>query len=170
MLPWIGWGDPVRTPGKMDKPLRLLCLWRAKRDQKSPLRRCFKPRPPLRTECAGFRLRLPVDNRATPEGVGRPGGCPASCPDAHQLARGHRHVRNWAKGQIGILFSRFKYFFCRTRRIFRLSETGLAFATLESTRTLLYVWKWRGNEPAQTWKLPACRLSTAASLLPRSPL
>jgi hypothetical protein len=68
------------------------------------------------------------------------------------------------------LFSRFKYFFCRTRRIFRLSETGLAFATLESTRTLLYVWKWRGNEPAQTWKLPACRLSTAASLLPRSPL
>ena len=25
-----------------------------------------------------------------------PGGCPASCPDAHRPARGHRHVRNWA--------------------------------------------------------------------------
>ena len=38
---------PFRTPGKIDKPLRLLGLWRANRDQKSPVRRCFKSRPPL---------------------------------------------------------------------------------------------------------------------------
>src|SRR5881396_3452630 len=25
-----------------------------------------------------------------------PGGCPASCPDAHRPTHGHRHVRNWA--------------------------------------------------------------------------
>src|SRR5207302_6029719 len=28
--------------------------WRTGRDQKSPLRRCFKPRPSWRTRCAGF--------------------------------------------------------------------------------------------------------------------
>jgi hypothetical protein len=38
---------PFRTPGKIDKPLRLLGLWRANRDQKSPVRRCFKSRPPF---------------------------------------------------------------------------------------------------------------------------
>jgi hypothetical protein len=30
-----------------------------------------------------------------------PGGCPASCPDAHRLTHGHRHVRNWASPDIG---------------------------------------------------------------------
>src|SRR6516165_3657511 len=29
-----------------------------------------------------------------------PGGCPASCPDAHRLTHGHRHVRNWASPEI----------------------------------------------------------------------
>src|SRR5215475_71216 len=37
----------------MDKPLRCLPL-EGQRDQKSPLRRCFKPRPPLSAEYAGF--------------------------------------------------------------------------------------------------------------------
>jgi len=51
----VDWkGVPRRTAGKMDKPLRVLCLWRAERDQKSPLRRCFKSRPSGRTRCAGF--------------------------------------------------------------------------------------------------------------------
>jgi len=45
--------DPFRTAGKMDKPLRCWRLDR-QRDQKSPLRRCFKPRPPLSAGCAGF--------------------------------------------------------------------------------------------------------------------
>src|SRR5690349_2089507 len=29
-----------------------------------------------------------------------PGGCPASCPDAHRPTHGHRHVRIWAKNEI----------------------------------------------------------------------
>src|SRR5580698_11233188 len=45
--------DPFRTAGKMDKPLRCWLL-DSQRDQKSPLRRCFKPRPPLSAGCAGF--------------------------------------------------------------------------------------------------------------------
>ena len=46
--------NPFRTAGKkMDKPLRCWPL-DSQRDQKSPLRRCFKPRPPLSAGCAGF--------------------------------------------------------------------------------------------------------------------
>src|SRR5437588_9129199 len=31
------------------------------------------------------------------------GGCPASCPDTYRLTHDHRHVRNWAKREIGYL-------------------------------------------------------------------
>lgn len=56
--PSFGRERPDRTPGKMDKPLRLPDL-EPGRDQKSPLRRCFELRHPLR---AGppVRLRLLV--------------------------------------------------------------------------------------------------------------
>ena len=40
-------------PARMDKPLRCRPL-EGRRDQRSPLRRCFKPRPPLSAGCAGF--------------------------------------------------------------------------------------------------------------------
>src|SRR6516164_5420392 len=49
----LEWDDPLRTAGKMDKPLRCRPL-EGRRDQRSPLRRCFKPRPPLSAGCAGF--------------------------------------------------------------------------------------------------------------------
>src|SRR5262249_54827004 len=56
MLPWFGWGDPVRTAGNEEQASSVARAggWRTGRDQKSPLRRCFKPRPPWRTRCAGF--------------------------------------------------------------------------------------------------------------------
>jgi len=38
---------PVRTPGKDRQASLGADLWRADRDQKSPVRRCFKSRPPL---------------------------------------------------------------------------------------------------------------------------
>src|SRR3982074_3199265 len=31
------------------------------------------------------------------------GGCPASCPDTYRLTHDHRHVRNWARPEIGDL-------------------------------------------------------------------
>src|SRR5215213_2679017 len=31
------------------------------------------------------------------------GGCPASCPDTYRLTHDHRHVRNWARLEIGVL-------------------------------------------------------------------
>ena len=40
-------GNPVRTPGKRDKPLRYAGLWRGRQRRKSPVRRCFKSRPPF---------------------------------------------------------------------------------------------------------------------------
>jgi hypothetical protein len=57
-------------------------------DQKSPLRRCFKPRPLVENECKPV-----ASDRRSGCGVFDPGGCPASCPDAHRPARSHRHVR-----------------------------------------------------------------------------
>ena len=51
-LDWSGRTRSAR-PAKMDKPLRCRPL-EGQRDHRSPLRRCFKPRPPWRTGCAGF--------------------------------------------------------------------------------------------------------------------
>lgn len=64
-------------------------VWSAGRDQKSPLRRCFKSRPPLEKQ---LRPGLtPVTGLPSPE------------PPLAALAkpaRNHRHVRNWARTQI----------------------------------------------------------------------
>src|SRR6185436_20436756 len=107
MLPWIGAGEPVRTPARMDKPLRCRPL-EGRRDHRSPLRRCFKPRPPRRARLSRFRFRLPVEvEEADPSS----GGCPASCPDTYRPTRGHRHVRNWATRDIRSARVTFKNYF-----------------------------------------------------------
>jgi len=57
VLPWFGLGrSPLRTPGNDEQASSVARAggWRTGRDQKSPLRRCFKPRPSWRTRCAGF--------------------------------------------------------------------------------------------------------------------
>ena len=48
--------SPIRTCGNDEQASSVARAggWRTGRDQKSPLRRCFKPRPPWRTGCAGF--------------------------------------------------------------------------------------------------------------------
>ena len=47
-------GNPVPHGRQgLNKPLRCRPL-EGRRDQRSPLRRCFKPRPPLSAGCAGF--------------------------------------------------------------------------------------------------------------------
>ena len=98
-LDWSGRTRSAR-PARMDKPLRCRPL-EGQRDHRSPLRRCFKPRPPWRTGCAGFASGC----RSSSERVEEPlsGGCPASCPDTYRPTRGHRHVRVWATRDIGSL-------------------------------------------------------------------
>jgi hypothetical protein len=73
---WKG-GDPVRTPGKRDKPLRYAGLWRGRQRRKSPVRRCFKSRPPFggvrrfASGCRFFRavnrplVRIPAHRHTT---------------------------------------------------------------------------------------------------------
>ena len=94
--------NPFRTAGKT-RWTSLFGVWLldSQRDQKSPLRRCFKPRPPLSAGCAGFasgcRSRSEVESLERPASTS--GDCPASCPDAHRSTHGHRHVRIWASGK-----------------------------------------------------------------------
>ena len=90
-LDWKG-EAPDRTPGN-EKQASSVPTFGGPTRPKKPVRRCFKPRPPLRAGCAGFAsgCRLGVSRARLLSG-----GCPASCPDAHQPARDHRHVRNWA--------------------------------------------------------------------------
>ena len=90
-LDWSGRTRSAR-PARMDKPLRCRPL-EGRRDQRSPLRRCFKPRPPLRAGCAGFASGC---RSSSEEADPSSGGCPASCPDTYRPTRGHRHVRIWA--------------------------------------------------------------------------
>src|SRR5262245_35218161 len=54
-LDWNG-ELPFRTAGNDEQASTVTRAgwWKAGRDQRSPLRRCFKPRPPLRAGCAGF--------------------------------------------------------------------------------------------------------------------
>ena len=107
MLPWIGAGDSRSArPARMDKPLRCRPL-EGRRDQRSPFRRCFKPRPPLSAGYAGFAsgCRSSVLSDAAIRSASPPGGCPASCPDAHRSTHGHRHVRNRAVRHISDLNS-----------------------------------------------------------------
>src|SRR4029078_4122810 len=55
MLPWIGWGIPVRTAGKDEQASSVTRAGGGGRQrQGKPDLRCFKPRPLLRAECAGF--------------------------------------------------------------------------------------------------------------------
>src|ERR1041385_3032014 len=54
-LPWIGWGIPVRTAGKDEQASSVTRAGGGDRQRpRKPDRRCFKPRPLLRAECAGF--------------------------------------------------------------------------------------------------------------------
>src|SRR6202000_1283027 len=90
----------------------------------SPIRRCFKSRPPLRTRCAGSppaashgckgrrdlqrhlwreMLASQVFDLSDPRFSSTLGGCPASCPDTYRLTHDHRHVRNWARVPIRVL-------------------------------------------------------------------
>src|ERR1700712_4307394 len=107
-----------------DKPLRYSrWLVESQQNQKSPIRRCFKSRPPLRTRCAGSPpaashgckdmkspstaslerdagLLSSVTDLKRPSASSSLGGCPASCPDTYRLTHDHRHVRNWARVHI----------------------------------------------------------------------
>lgn len=74
----VDWGDPAR-PAMKDKPLRCRPV-ESRRDQKSPLRRCFKLRPPWRFGVRRFCLRLPVAVRERPSCESRERdlrGCPS---------------------------------------------------------------------------------------------
>ncbi len=98
LLPWSGLGGPVPHARQDGQAFSVIRHWR-RQCQKSPLRRCFKPRSPLRTGCAGFASGCRSHGRRVHEQgreIASLGGCPASCPDAHRPTHGHRHVRNWA--------------------------------------------------------------------------
>ncbi len=91
-LPWIGLGtSPIRTRGneKQASSVARAGRWRTGRDQKSPLRRCFKPRPSWRTRCAGFASGCqssvrssddPVILRSSRSRSGRLSGLLSGCP------------------------------------------------------------------------------------------
>src|ERR1700748_2796978 len=86
---WQGWtslfGDPSR-------------FWTPAKDQRSPLRRCFKPRRLRRAGCAGFASSCRSDFLKS--SYRSPGDWRASCPAAYRSTHGHRHVRNWARIEI----------------------------------------------------------------------
>jgi hypothetical protein len=111
---------PFRTPGKIDKPLRQAGLWRADGDQKSPVRRCFKSRPPLggvrrfASGCRSFSGRLTgLLSRSPPT-------------DTRPQARAY-----WARREMGRIIRNCKWFFAaaigfaasRKRHVWRFRDT-----------------------------------------------
>ena len=85
---WQGWTSLFGYPSRW---------WRPAKDQRSPLRRCFKPRPLRRAGCAGFASSCRSDVLKSFRSLG---GWPASCPATYRSTHGHRHVRNWARMEI----------------------------------------------------------------------
>ena len=66
--------NPSARPARMDKPLGCRPL-EGRRDHRSPLRRCFKPRPSRRARLSRFRFRLPVAvvrKQVLPQAAGGP--------------------------------------------------------------------------------------------------
>ena len=96
-LDWMG--VTLRTPGndKQASSIARADIWKAGRDQKSPFVVTLSHVPRLRAGCAGFASGCRLDFSKAKL---LSGGCPASCPDARQPTRDHRHVRNWAEPQI----------------------------------------------------------------------
>ena len=79
----VDWkGVPSARLARMDKPLRILRLWRAEGDQKSPLRRCFKSRRSGRPRYAGFAsgCRLIIGYVEKTDTSGRLSGLLSGCP------------------------------------------------------------------------------------------
>ena len=99
-LPWLGLGRPRTALLAMNEQASTVTRadwWKSRRDLRSPLRRCFKPRPLRRAECAGFASSCRSDVLKSSHS---PGGWPASCPATYRSTHGHRHVRNWASIEI----------------------------------------------------------------------
>jgi hypothetical protein len=92
---WIGNARSApRQEGQASSDIR---HWR-RHFQKSPIRRCFKPRTPLSAGIAGFASGCRSHEQESE--ITFLGGCPASCPDAHRSTHGHRHVRKRALNAI----------------------------------------------------------------------
>jgi hypothetical protein len=96
-LDWSGRTRSAR-PAKM-KQASSVSTFGGPTRPRSPLRRCFKPRPPL--EKRSKPVSLPAAGRGAKKGRPSSGGCPATCPDTYRPTRGHRHVRIWAGAHIG---------------------------------------------------------------------
>src|SRR6188474_1455894 len=93
-------GIPVRTAGKDEQASSVTRAGGGGRQRpRKPDRRCFKPRPLLRAECAGFASSCRSDFLER-FWLLSPGGWRASCPATYRPTHGHRHVRNWATTEI----------------------------------------------------------------------
>jgi hypothetical protein len=141
-LAWRGMTRSAR-PARMDKPLRCRPL-EGRRDQRSPLRRCFKPRPPLSAGCAGFasgcrlsgsELRQPT---LSPFGFesrphsGRLSGLLSGCPptDTRPQARAKLGGRD-----ISALAQRCKSFFAVAEIFWRMRQQSLNVRCQTRTRS-----------------------------------
>ncbi len=128
VLPWIGSGIPVRTPGNEGQASSVIALTCGESAETKKARSvvALSRVPRLRAGCAGSPpavshgckikkssskfpcgdlAHLLREMRSSEEDMGLVdlGGCPASCPDTHRPTHDHRHVRNWARPEISRL-------------------------------------------------------------------
>ena len=148
-----------------------------RRDQRSPLRRCFKPRPPLSAGCAGFasgcrlsgsELKRPMLSPLGLESLGfesrphsgRLSGLLSGCPPTG--------TRPQARAKLGIreiiaLNTRCKSFFA-VRRIFSRARTAMVTRVLAAKRRAVFLWS--ATKPTQ----PSRRGRCAAAYVAAAPL
>ena len=136
------------------------------REPRSPLRRCFKPRPMRRAWCAGFAsgCRSEFLERLSLESLVSPGGWRASCPATYRPTRDHRHVRNWASVEIiysGCVSSIMR---AAVQKNFRHYESVNVARVRETTGAASVTLAWRGDG-GQRQSLPyfSCRRAQPGS-------
>src|SRR5262249_1379228 len=96
LLPWFGAGGPV-PHGRQDEQASSVLTFGQPTRPKKPIRRCFKPRPPLSAGCAGFASGCRSRSEVGKSNLRRLSGLLSGCLpiDTRPQARaklGERHI------------------------------------------------------------------------------
>ena len=153
-----------------------------RRDQRSPLRRCFKPRPPLSAGCAGFasgcrlsgsELKRPILSPLGLESLGfesrphsgRLSGLLSGCPPTGTRPQARAKLGNSRNNRVEHAMQEF---FCRATNFSR-ARTAMVTRVLAAKRRAVFLWSaTKPTRPSRRGRCAAAYVSAAPLLAYRA--